>query len=41
LAVLLDLRVPADEKTEASKTATFTAKDWPAATEWILPRTKV
>ena len=40
LTVLLDLRVPADEKTEAARHATFVAKDWNSAVEFILGKTK-
>ena len=40
LAVLLDLQVPAEEKAEAVKTASFTAKDWATAAAWILQKEK-
>lgn len=38
--ILLDLRVPADEKAEAARLATFVAKDWTSAVEFILGRKK-
>ena len=34
-AILLDLRVPTEEKAEATKTASFIAKDWNSAMGWI------
>ena len=40
LTVLLDLRVPAEEKAEAARLATFVAKDWNSAVEFILGKTK-
>ena len=39
-SVLLDLRVPTEEKTEALKAATFVARNWDSAVEWILQRGK-
>jgi len=34
-AILLDLRVPKEEKVEAAQIASFIAKDWNSAVEWI------
>ncbi len=34
--ILLKLCVPADELQDASQLATYSASDWPAATNWIL-----
>jgi len=34
--ILLHLRVPPDEEQEAIRLATFTAKDWPTACDWLL-----
>ena len=39
-SVLLDLRVPTEEKTEALKTATFVARNWDSAVDWILQKGK-
>ena len=36
--LLLDLHVPPEEKAEAAKTASFTAKDWDSAVDWILKK---
>lgn len=38
-SVLLNLRVPLEERKEAARLATFVASDWAAATKWILART--
>jgi len=38
--ILLDLRVPAEEKREAVRTASFVAKDWSSAAGWIIARGK-
>jgi histidinol-phosphate phosphatase family protein len=34
--ILLHLRVPLDEQQEAIRLASFTAKDWPTACDWLL-----
>ena len=39
-SVLLNLRVPPEEKNEGAKTASFTAKDWNSAADWILQKIK-
>ena len=39
-AVLLDLHVPLEEKSEAVRVASFVAKDWSAAVEFILKKGK-
>ncbi|NDA10035.1 MAG: HAD family hydrolase [Verrucomicrobia bacterium] len=39
-AILLDLCVPMEEKAEAARTASFVAKDWNSAVEWIQRRHK-
>ena len=39
-SLLLDLRVPAREKGEAVREASFVAKDWTSAADWILRKTK-
>ena len=32
------VRVPPEEKAEAAKTASFKAKDWDSAVDWILKK---
>ena len=39
-SLLLDLRVPPREKGEAVREASFVAKDWTSAADWILRKTK-
>ena len=39
-AILLDLRVPKEDKSEAVRTASFVAKDWKSVVEWIQGREK-
>ena len=39
-AILLDLHVPAEEKAEASRTASFVANSWASAVDWVLQRGK-
>lgn len=39
-AVLLEIHVPAEDKAEASRAASFAAKDWNSVVEFILRRTK-
>jgi D-glycero-D-manno-heptose 1,7-bisphosphate phosphatase len=39
-SVLLDLHVPAEDKAEAYRTASFVAKDWSSAADFILQRAK-
>jgi histidinol phosphatase-like enzyme len=38
--ILLDLHVPTEEKAEAIRAASFVAKDWKSAVEFILNRPK-
>jgi len=37
-SILLSLHVPKEDWDEATRTATFVAKDWNSATEWILKK---
>ena len=37
-AILLNLHVPKEEKSEAAKTASFVAADWNSAVQWIQGR---
>ncbi|NDF17430.1 MAG: HAD family hydrolase, partial [Verrucomicrobia bacterium] len=39
-SVLLDLHVPPQEKSGAVREASFVAKDWTSAADWILRKTK-
>jgi D-glycero-D-manno-heptose 1,7-bisphosphate phosphatase len=39
-AILLDIHVPSEDKREASQVASLVAKDWNAAVEFILNRSK-
>ena len=39
-AILLDLHVPAEDQSEASRVASFVAKDWSSAVEFILDGVK-
>ena len=39
-AILLDIHVPAEDKAEASRVASLVAKDWNAAVEFILNRSR-
>jgi len=39
-AVLLDLHVPREEKSEAVKIASLVAADWNSAVQWIQGRNK-
>ena len=39
-SLLLDLHVPAEERAEAAKTASFVARGWDSAVDWILQKGK-